>query len=168
MSNSRLARICKHLSMTPWRVRRKFPRTTLEAIEREIQSSEATHAGEICFVVEGALHGAALYGAQSPRERAIEVFSLLRLWDTEHRNAVLIYVLLADRAVEIVADRGVHSRIPASEWEGVCRAMEVAFSQGRYHAGTVDGIRAVTRHLTAHFPVVASSARELPDKPVVL
>ena len=168
MANSRLARICKHLSMTPWRVRRKFPLATLEAIEQEIKSSEATHAGEICFVVEGALHVAALFGGQSPRERAIEVFSLLRLWDTEHRNAVLLYVLLADRAVEIVADRGVHSRISGKDWECVCRAMEMAFSQGHYHRGTVDGIRAVTRHLMTHYPVGAGSAKELPDKPMVL
>jgi hypothetical protein len=101
-------RICKHLSMPPWRLRRCFPPATLEAIEIEIKANEASHAGEICFVVEGALHGAALYRGQSPRDRAIELFSLLHLWDTHHRNAVLIYVLLADRAVEIVADRGAH------------------------------------------------------------
>lgn len=163
-----LARIYKHLSMTPWRVRRLFPPATLVAIEQEIQSSEATHAGEVCFVVEGALNGAALYGGQSARDRAIEVFSLLRLWDTTHRNAVLIYVLLADRAVEIVADRGVHSKVAAREWESVCHAMEGSFRQGRYHAGTVEGIRAVTGHLTAHFPAAAGSSRELPDRPVLL
>ncbi len=154
--------------MTPWRVRRKFPPATLEVIEHEIRNSETRHAGEICFVVEGALNGVALYGGQSPRERAIEVFSLLRLWDTEHRNAVLIYVLLADRAVEIVADRGVHSKVAADDWEGVCHAMEVAFACGLYHTGTMDGIQAVTRQLVKHFPVVAGATKELPDKPVVL
>jgi uncharacterized membrane protein len=168
MAYSPLARVCKHLSITPWRVRNRFPPTTLEAIEREIKSSEAMHAGEICFVVEGALHGARLYGGQSPRDRAVEVFSMLRLWDTEHRSAVLIYVLLADRAVEIVADRGVHTKVPAKEWESVCRAMEVAFSQGLYHSGTIDGIRSVTRHLTRHFPAASTAANALPDKPVVL
>jgi uncharacterized membrane protein len=168
MANFTLARISKHLCMTPWRVRRQFPPATLEAFEHEINSSEAMHAGELCFVVEGALHGARLYGGQSPRERAIEVFSMLRLWDTEHRCAVLIYVLLADRAVEIVADRGVHSKVSGQQWESVCGAMEMAFYQGHYRAGTVDGIRAVTRVLMTHFPVVDGSARELPDRPVVL
>ena len=163
-----LARICKHLSMTPWRVRRTFPPATLEAIEHEIKTSEAQHAGEVCFVVEGALNGAALYNDQSARDRAIEVFSLLRLWDTTHRNAVLIYVLLADRAVEIVADRGVHPKVSADEWESICHAMEASFREGRYHAGTLQGIRAVTVHLTAHFPAAAGSTRELPDRPVLL
>lgn len=168
MANSSFARICRHLSMTPWRLRKKFPRATLEAIEQEIESSEARHSGEICFVVEGALHGKALYAGQSSRERAIEVFSLLRLWDTEHRNAVLIYVLLGDRAVEIVADRGVHSKVAAKEWEDVCRAMEMSFRHENYHAGTLEGIRAVTQHLLAHFPAMAGSVKELPDRPVVL
>jgi uncharacterized membrane protein len=154
--------------MTPWRVREKFPRATLEVIEHEIQASEARHGGEICFVIEGALDGAALYAGQSPRERAIEVFSLLRLWDTQHRNAVLIYVLLADRAVEIIADRGIQSKVSNGEWESACHEMEVAFSQGLYRTGVVDGIRAVTGHLTAHFPVIAGSVNEISDKPVLL
>ncbi len=160
MQHAPLARIGRHLLMTPWRVRRQFPRATLAAVEREIRTSEAMHAGEICFVVEGALHGPALYKGQSPRERAIDLFSRLRLWDTEHRNAVLIYVLLADRAVEIVADRGAHSRVDAGEWEGICRAMESAFGQGHYTAGAVEGIRAVTRHLARHFAVAAGAGHE--------
>lgn len=138
--------------MTPRRLRRCFPLTTLEAIELEIKNTEAAHAGEICFFVEQELHGAALYRGQSPRDRAIEVFSRLRLWDTEHRNAVLIYVLLADRAVEIVADRGVHSRVASDDWQEVCRAMEADFRVGRYRRGAVEGIRCVARHLSEHFP----------------
>jgi uncharacterized membrane protein len=168
MSKFPLARMCKHLSMTPWRIRSRFPRATLDLIEREIRSGEAQHGGEICFVVEGALHAPALYSGQTPRERAIEVFSMLRLWDTEHRNAVLIYVLLADRAVEVVADRGVRSRVTDAEWQGVCRAMERAFGQGSYHTGTIDGIRAVSHHLLEHFPMIPGGAKEIPDKPVVL
>jgi len=139
--------------MTPWRVKRCFPPDTIEAIELEIKSSEAAHAGEICFVVEGALHGAALYQGQSPRDRAIEVFSKMRLWDTHDRNAVLIYVLLADRAVEIVADRGAHSKVGADEWQDICHAMEEAFRVGRYRRGTVAGIHTIARHLSEHFPV---------------
>ena len=138
--------------MTPWRARRCFPRDTLDAIELEIKDTEAAHVGEICFVVEGALHGAALYHGQTSRDRAIEVFSRLRLWDTDHRNAVLIYVLLADRAVEIVADRGVHSKVPADEWQDVCHSMQSAFSVGRYRSGALAGIRAAARHLSQHFP----------------
>jgi len=144
--------------MTPWRVRRCFPRATLDAVELEIKDSEADHAGEICFVVEGALYGAALYHGQSPRDRAIEVFSRLRLWDTNHRNAVLIYVLLADRAVELVADRGAHLKIRADDWQDICRTMQASFAVGRYRRGALMGIRAVAKHLCAHFPVSASAA----------
>jgi uncharacterized membrane protein len=163
-----IKRILKHLLMTPWRMRAAFPPATLQAIEREIRASRSLHVGEICFVVEGALHGARLYRGQSPRERALEVFSLLRMWDTEHRNGVLIYVLLADRAVEIVADRGVHARVGAHEWAAVCRRMELAFRERRFESGAIAGIESVTRHLAAHFPARAGDSNELPSSPVVL
>ena len=163
-----LQRLVRHLLMTPWRLRRAFPRATLEAIESAIRASESTHAGQIRFAVEGALHGGRLYHGQSPRERALEVFSQLRMWDTEHRNGVLIYVLLADRAVEIIADRGAHTRIGSHEWQGVCRRMEGEFRRGHYEAGAVSGIQAVARHLAAHFSASPSEGRELPVQPAVL
>ena len=103
--------------MTPWQVKRAFPSQTLIAIEQAIKTSETAHTGEIRFVVEGALDGSLLFKGQSARERAIDVFSQLRLWDTEHNNGVLIYLLLADRDVEIVADRGIHSKMGSNEWE---------------------------------------------------
>lgn len=165
---STVTRIGKHLLMTPLRVRRAFPRPTLDAIERAIKDSETVHAGEICFVVEGALHGAALYNLHSPRDRAIEVFSNQRLWDTEHRSGVLIYVLLADRDVEIVADRGVQKKVGTQEWQRICRKMEKAFGEGRYEAGAVTGVQEVSRLLVEHFPASMTGTRELPDAPVVL
>jgi uncharacterized membrane protein len=161
-------RIVRHLLMTPWRVRLAFPRTTLDAIEREIRASEALHVAEVRFVVEGALHGARLYHGQTPRQRAIEVFSMLRMWDTEHRNGVLIYLLLADRAVEIVADRGAHIKVGSEEWEGVCRSMQTAFRDGRFETGALGGIRAVTQYLAKHFPAHAGDRNELPDSPMLL
>ena len=154
--------------MTPWQVRRAFPRATLEAIEGAIKTSERAHAGQIRFAVDGALHGPRLYQAQSPRERAIEVFAKLRMWDTEHRNGVLIYLLLADRAVEIIADRGAHITVDSREWEGICRTMEADFRAGNYEAGVATGIHVVTQHLAKHFPRSGPSHRELPDTPVVL
>jgi uncharacterized membrane protein len=147
-----LTRICKHFSMTPWRLRRVFPRATLQAIERAINNCESLHGGTICFVVEGALHGAALYHGESPRERALEVFARQRLWDTEHRNGVLIYVLLADRAVEIVADRGAHLKVGAPAWQCVCRDMEELFGKGRYQEASLSAIEAVGSHLARSFP----------------
>lgn len=161
-------RCVRHVMMTPWRLRRAFPRSTLNAIGDAIRASESVHAGQIRFAVEGALHGARLYQGQSPRERALEVFSQLRIWDTEHRNGVLIYLLLADRAVEIVADRGAHVRIGSEEWSGVCRSMETQFRAGLYESGAVDGIAAVARHLAKHFPVGDRGTRELSERPAVL
>ncbi|MGH8148977.1 MAG: TPM domain-containing protein [Steroidobacteraceae bacterium] len=188
-----LARSLRHLAGTPWAVRRAFPRSTLRAIETAIHRSRAQHVGEIRFAVEGSLHGPRLYRGQTPRERALEAFSLLRMWDTEHRNGVLIYVLLADRAVEIVADRGAHVKVGAPEWERICRRMETAFKARRYEEGAVSGIEMVTRHLAAHFPSGGSGTShaggaggaggvssagdgragesrrgELPDSPIVL
>ena len=163
-----IKRILRHLVMTHWQVNRAFPRQTLIAIEQAIRASDTAHVGELRFVVEGALHSTPLFKGQSARERAIEVFSQLRVWDTEHNNGLLIYLLLADRAVEIVADRGIHSKVGSHEWEDICHKMETAFKQAHYAEGVVSGIQAVTQHLTKHFPASAAGANELPDKPVVL
>jgi uncharacterized membrane protein len=163
-----IKRISRHVLMTPWQVRRAFPRPALTAIEQTIKTSESTHTGELRFVVEGALDGMPLWRGQSARERAIDVFSQLRIWDTEHNNGVLIYVLLADRDVEIVADRGIHTKVGAPEWETICRTMEAAFTQADYEGGVVSGIRAVAQHLMKHFPATGADRNELPDKPVVL
>ena len=163
-----IKRITKHLLLTHWQVNRAFQSDTLAAIDRAIKASEAAHAGEIRFVVEGALDGTPLFKGQSARERAIDVFSQLRIWDTEHNNGVLIYLLLADRDVEIVADRGIHSKVGSREWENICRKMETAFKQANYEGGVVSGIQAVTRHLIKHFPASGAGQNELPDKPVLL
>lgn len=161
-------RIARHLMATKWMVRRAFPGDTLTAIDKAIKESEAAHRGEIRFAVEGALHIEPLLRGQSARERAIDVFSQLRIWDTEHNNGVLIYVLLADRDVEIIADRGIHEKVGAQEWEGICRSMEAAFRQADFEGGVIRGIQAVTQHLTRHFPPIGDDRNELPDKPVVL
>ena len=163
-----IKRMTKHLLLTHWQVNRAFPRQTLLAIEQAIRASETAHVGEIRFVVEGALDGTALLKGQSARERALEVFSQLRIWDTEHNNGVLIYLLLADRDVEIVADRGIHAKAGSRQWENICRNMEAAFKQENYEGGVVSGIQAVTQHLTKHFPASAAGQNELPDKAVVL
>jgi len=161
-------RITRHLLMPPWRVRRAFPAAALAAIEQAIRESERTHAGQIRFAVEGALHGRRLYRGQSARERALEVFSELRMWDTDERNGVLIYLLLADRAVEIVADRGAHLKVGSDEWREICRGMQTELQAGHHEAAVLLAIHAVTRHLAAHFPPGAAPGRQLPDEPVVL
>jgi uncharacterized membrane protein len=140
----------------------------MNAIEQAIKAAEVGHAGEIRFVVEAALDGVPLLRGQSARERAIEVFSLLRIWDTEHNSGVLIYLLLADRRVEIVADRGIHARVGTSGWEALCRDMEASFHSGQYEQGAIACVGAVARHLSRHFPSHGHAHNELPDAPVVL
>ena len=163
-----IQRIMKHLLMTDRQVSRIFGRSSLSKIEAAIKASEAGHVGEIRFAVEGGLDGTPLFKGQSPRERAIELFSQLRVWDTQQNTGVLIYLLLADRAVEIVADRGIHAKVDSQEWSKVCRQMEAAFRQSNFEGGVVSGVHAVTRHLLQHFPSDRHDRNELPDKPVML
>lgn len=163
-----IKRIIKHLSASHAAMRRIFPRAALDNIERTIAEVEWTHAGQIRFVVEDALDLRPLLAGQTARARAIEVFSHLRVWDTEQNNGVLIYLLLADRDVEIVADRGVHARLGQTVWEGVCREMEEAFRQGRFEAGAIAGVRSVGEHLARHYPQAGSKTNELPDQPVLI
>jgi hypothetical protein len=162
------ARIAKHLFFSERRTARAFSRQGLAAIEAAIHASEASHAGEICFAVEGGLDGLPLFKGQSARERAIEVFSQLRVWDTQHNNGVLIYVLLADQAVEIVADRGIHAHAGDATWEAICQQMERAFAKGDYQAGALAGIDAVAACLRRHFPDDGHHTNELSNAPVVL
>jgi uncharacterized membrane protein len=161
-------RIGKHLLEHHWRARRVFPRQALALIEQAIKAGEATHSGQVRFVVEGALDGKPLFRNQSARARALDIFSHLRIWDTAHNNGVLIYLLLADRKVEIVADRGIDAKVGASGWQKICRAMEEDFKAGNFSGGVISGIRAVSRELAAHFPKHGKGPNELPDTPVVL
>ena len=163
-----VARLFRHLVSPPWRVRTAFPGRTMRAIEQAIRESEATHNGQIRFAVEAALDVGPLLRNQSARERAIDVFSFLRVWDTEHDNGVLVYLLLADRDVEIVADRGIARHVVSEAWERICRDMERAFREGRFEEGVLAGIRAVSAHLTRHHPGQGKRPNELPDAPVVL
>lgn len=163
-----IKRIFKHLTFGQAALRRSFPRSALQNIERTIAAVEQTHAGQIRFAVEAALDLAPLLAGQSARQRAIEVFSRLHVWDTEHNNGVLIYLLLADRDVEIVADRGVHAKLGQAVWEAVCKEMEAAFRQGRFEEGVIAGIRSVGAHLAQHYPQVGAKTNELSDQPVIL
>lgn len=164
----KLSRLIRHLLTPAWLLRRKLSAQALGRIEDAIRESEARHAGQIRFAVEHALEPAAIWRGESAGDRALEVFSLLRVWDTEHNNGVLIYLLLADRDIEIVADRGIHRHIGAHAWESICQEMEAAFRAGRFEEGIIAGIGRVSRHLQDHFPRAAGAANELPDRPVVL
>ena len=164
-----LGRCWQHLTMAPWRLRQAFSAQTLDAIEAAVRDCETRHPGEIRFAVEGALPLLRVAAGLSPRERAAELFAQLRVWDTEHNNGVLIYVLLADHAVEIIADRGVgDARVPPAEWQACCRLIEAECRAGRFAPGAIAGIDAVAAVLARYPPARPDVGDELPNRPVLL
>jgi uncharacterized membrane protein len=161
-------RFIRHLSATRAGTRRRFPKAALDAIEQAIAAAEARCSGEIRFVIETALEIGDLRAGLTPRDRAAQTFSDLHVWNTELRNGVLIYVLVADRDVEILADRGAAAVIPPADWEAVCRRMEDHFRAGRFAAGATAGVEAVGGLLERHFPRGSADRNELPNQPALL
>ena len=165
-----LRRAIRHLVSTPHTLRRVLPAAALQRIAQAIHRAEEGHQGEIRFAIEAALPWSYLWRNARPRERALMMFSKLRVWDTEHNNGVLLYVNLADRAVEIVADRGIAAKVPRAMWQAICHAARDHFRQSRIEAGATAAIEAIGAVLAEHFPLAPgeSRANELPDQPVVL
>lgn len=161
-------RMFAHLFAAPGRVRRAFPTAALKRIEAAISASEARHRGELRFAVEGPLEFLDVARGLTPRERALELFSQMRVWDTAENSGVLLYLQLVDHDIEIVADRGIAARIEQAEWEAICQRMEEAFRARRYEAGVLTGIEEISARLAYHFPASGSNPDELPDKPVLL
>jgi uncharacterized membrane protein len=167
----RVGRLIRHATATHWRTRMLFPAATLDAVEQAIKRAELTHAGEIRFAIETALTPKHILNDVAPRAHALDVFANLRVWDTEANNGVLIYVQLADRNVEIVADRGFQGRVSPAEWEAVCRLMEEHFRAGRFQVGSIAGVEAIGNLLARHFPQAAGrplNVNQLPDRPTLL
>jgi len=168
----KLGRLIRHAAATHWRTRMLFPSAALDAIEQAIGRAEQSHSGEIRFAIETALTPLHIWHGIGPRARALEVFAQLHVWDTEFNNGVLIYVQLADRVVEIIADRGLRERVSLAEWEAVCRLMETYFRAGRFQIGSIAGIDAVGTLLARHYPSQAGQSvqtqNQLPDRPALL
>lgn len=164
----RIKRLFRHLLYPDWWVARCFPDRVMDAIEAAVTASEAGHRGEIRFAVEGALDFLPLLRGVSARERALAMFAELGVWDTEANNGVLIYVLLADHDVEIIADRGFNRCVGPAQWQAICQEMEVLFAGGGFEAGAVTGIARIDELLVRHFPPLADAAdrNELSDRPV--
>jgi len=164
-----IRRILRHLWTPPQRVKQAFPPRVMGGIGLAIRESERRHRGQIRFAVESVLDWRRLARNEQPPERALEVFSRLGVWDTADNNGVLIYLLLADRHVEIVADRGIHARVGSEGWDPICRLMEQSFAVGRFEEGVMQGIQAVTDILVKEFPAVGpATTNELPDEPVIV
>jgi uncharacterized membrane protein len=163
-----LRRFWRHVLMNPVRAARSFPPRTVDAIERTVAVHEKRHRGEVLFVVEAELTSGQLWREVSSRDRARELFASRGVWNTEENNGVLIYVLLADRRVEIVADRGIDARVDVNEWQEICRMMESHFREGRFEEGATAGVQAVSALVERHFPAQGADRNELPDRPVLI
>jgi uncharacterized membrane protein len=161
-------RLLRHLLLPHSVLDRRFHKSTLDAIEHAIAESETRHSAEIRFAIEVALDLGALRRVATARERALEVFAELGVWNTVQRNGVLIYVLLAERDVEIVADRGLDGRVGDHEWRTVCEAIERAFAAGRWRDGALAGIAGVTALLAREYPTSIPNRNEQPDRPALL
>lgn len=167
---SRLGRIWRHQWMDEADVRRVLPDAAMERLAARVAASERRHSGEIRLCVEAGLPWSYLRRDASARERAVTLFGKLRVWDTENNNGVLVYLLLAEHAIEIVADRGIDARVDDAEWAAMAQRMGAAFREGRFEDGLTQALEEMSALLVAHFPLTENEpdTNELPDEPVVL
>ena len=163
---NRLMRILRHRWLDEGDARRALGDAALERLAARVRRSEAGHSGEIRLCVEAGLPLSYLWRGATARERAVTLFGKLRVWDTEHNNGVLIYLLLAEHRIELVADRGVSARVDEAAWTGIVASMKDAFRAGHYEQGLVAAIDAVDALLQRHFPLGegAANPNELPDR----
>ena len=162
----RLARILKHRWLDETDVARALDASALARLEQRVSASEARHSGEIRLCVEAGLPLSYLWRNATTRQRAVTMFGKLRVWDTEHNNGVLIYLLFAEQAIEIVADRGLARHVPKAQWDTLLVDMRVAFRAGRFEEGLAQAIDAVHALLLQHYPLAEGQVNpnELPDQ----
>jgi hypothetical protein len=163
-------RLVKHCWHDAGDVGRAVPAEMLERLTRRVSASEQCHTGEIRICVEAGLPLSYLRRNASARERAVMLFGKLRVWDTAHNNGVLIYLLLADHAIELVADRGLNARVSPAEWQAMVAHLGTALQAGQYEEGLTTALEEVSAVLVQHFPLLPGRVRgnELPNTPVLV
>ncbi len=164
---ARLQRLLRHRWVDDADLRRALPAKVLASLQAQVAASEQRHSGEICLHIETGLPWRAVWRGTTARERAVALFGKLRVWDTEHNNGVLIYLLMADNAIELVADRGLMRKVPQATWEALVARMGDAFRVGQFERGLRQAIEQVSTLLEQHFPLAPGQANpnELPDVP---
>ena len=155
----------RHLFTTRWHMRRAFAKSTLDTIEAAVAASERVQRGELRLALEASFDLPQLLRALTPRQRAVQVFTELGVWDTDENNGVLVFVLLAENAVEIVADRGYTGLVSAQEWQAACELMASRFADEDFAGGARLGIEALTALMAAAFPGEGRDPNELPNRP---
>lgn len=163
-----ISRLLTHLRTTARAGRRAFPPQTLQAIGAAITAGETRHRAEVRVIIEASLPPQAVLGGVAARDRARELFSIYRIWDTEENCGVLVYINLADHQVEILADRGIGKRVKAEDWQEVCRTMTAGFARGDFQGSVLRALEQLHAILETHFPDDGSTRNQLSDHPVVL
>jgi uncharacterized membrane protein len=165
----KLMRILKHRWLDEADTRRAIPPELVERLAKRVAASERRHGGEVRICVEAGLPLSYLWRGAKPRERAVAMFSKLGVWDTEQNNGVLIYLLLAEHAIEVVADRGLARKVDPGTWQRIVQHMSAAFRQGRFEEGLTNALEEVSALLVEHFPLQpgAPDSNELPDEPML-
>ncbi|MFL6710844.1 MAG: TPM domain-containing protein [Massilia sp.] len=164
----RFSRLLRHLSTSSAKGRRAYPQPALAEIATAIAAGEASHRGELRLIVEAALPFELVWAGVTNRQRALSLFAEYGVWDTEDNCGVLIYVNLAERAVDIVADRAIGRKIDAATWQAMCATMTAGFANGEFRASTLAAIEHANALLREHFPATGARLNELPDSPLVL
>ncbi len=170
---NRIGRVVRHAWLDESDLRQVIPPAMLDRLQQKISTSEQSHSGEIRICVEASLPWRALWRdapmADIVRARAVTLFSEMGVWDTANNNGVLIYVLLAEHDIEILADRGLNALVGAQHWQALVNQMGAAFRQGKFEEGLSQGIDTVAIALRQHFPAdgTQSNPNELPDRPVL-
>ncbi|NQE48110.1 TPM domain-containing protein [Herbaspirillum rubrisubalbicans] len=171
-SPSLLARLLRHLRMSRAAARRAFPSSTLKAIQASIGAGEQTHRAQVRVIVEAALSLGAVRRGETARQRAHELFARYRIWDTEENCGVLVYLNLADRKVEIIADRGISARVSREQWQQLCRTMTAGYADGHYERSTLQALADLHDILRTVLPrgndTDGKVTNELSDKPLLL
>lgn len=163
-----MKRLFRHLFTPSLAVKRAFPETAITAIENRITEGETTHRAELRVIIEARLPWEMLFGKKPARERALELFERYGIWDTEENCGVLLYINLADRQVEIVADRGIAQKVSQPVWQQICHNLTDGFRQGKFHESTLNALSAINQLLAQHFPPSGTRKNQLPDHPVIL
>lgn len=164
---AKIQRLFRHRWLDEADTRRAIPPELVEKLRQRVAASERRHTGEVRIYVEAGLPFSYIWRGATARERAVAMFGKLRVWDTEQNNGVLVYLLLAEHAIEIVADRGVDRHVGAAGWQAVVRHMGEAFRAGRFEDGLTQALEEVSAILVRHFPADGENANELPDEPVL-
>ncbi|MGL4994616.1 MAG: TPM domain-containing protein [Deefgea sp.] len=164
----KMKRLWQHIKPNPYRA--QFGKGLANNLAQTITQAEQGHRGEIRLVVESSLPSVLIWQDTTPRARAIDWFSQLRVWDTEGNTGILLYLLLAENKLELVADRGIANKVPQAQWDAICAQLQTHLAQHKIEIGLSTTISQLGELLQQHFPIENAQANpdELSNQPVII